>query len=66
MTKQRKIKIPGVVFINEVVNELKKAEWLSAKEVIKLSITVLLSATFLGFFLHILDILFRYLLSFVT
>lgn len=66
MIKVKTTKIPGIIFINEVINELKKTEWLSPKEVVKLSITVLISTTLLGFFLHFLDILFRYLLSLIA
>uniref|UniRef100_A0A7C5URD2 Preprotein translocase subunit SecE n=1 Tax=candidate division CPR3 bacterium TaxID=2268181 RepID=A0A7C5URD2_UNCC3 len=63
---KKKIKIPIVTFLDEVVTELRKTEWLSTKEVINLSITVLLSATILGFFLHFLDILFRHLISLIS
>lgn len=61
--KVRKSKIPGVTFFREVSLELQRTEWPSPKEILRLSILVLISASLLGTVLYFLDILFQRILG---
>jgi len=60
------IKIPGVTFLREVALELQRTEWLSAKEVAKLSFIVIIIAAALGMFLHFLDLGFMRLVGLIV
>lgn len=63
MAIKKKVKIPGVTFLKEVGLELQRTEWISAKEVVKLSAVVVAFAAALGLFLHFLDIGFTRLVG---
>jgi|GEM_PF-5865602 len=63
---KKQIRIPGVTFLREVALELQRTEWLSAKEVAKLSFIVIVFAAVLGLSLHFLDLGFMRLVGLIV
>lgn len=66
MASKKEVKIPGVTFLREVTLELQRTEWLSAKDVAKLSFIVVVFAATLGLFLHFLDLGFMQLVGLIV
>ena len=58
--------INPVTFIQQVIDELKKVTWPNQKEVIRLTIVVVLVSLLVGFFIGALDFIFTKVIATVV